>query len=492
MQYDRASRLSHYNHRLQTAAELGRSIDALRLCSDMKRQNIRPDIETYNCLILTLAKAGVHQEAWAAYNDMKLLNISPNRETFNSLILACRNLPTYALFYTLGLMDIHHIQPDATTYGHIISHYTLGKNLEVGLQYLAVMNIENVVPSLKTADHVIFLCADFGNARLAVDLAESFENNSVRRLNGELWAKVLHSCTMAFYVEGMEICWNRLVNDMGVTPDEGLCIGVLHTAARFGRPELAANALQQLEALGAEIREWHMEPLLEAFAANGQVKEAFKALELLRTAGMEIRSDMTSPITTIIQRDPDAVDTAWTVLDELRSEGENVDIIAVNVVIEAAVYLNDMGRAIGTYKSLADMQVVPNAETYNLLLEGCVRSKHRDLGIKLLMEMKEKEIKPTVETYTQLIRLCLTQVTYEDAFFYLEEMKGLGLQPTYSIYDSLVRKLVETGDTRYRLAVEELEQMGYKVTPRLRDFINSGGESSVDTTHEETKPMQES
>lgn len=239
---------------------------------------------------------------------------------------------------------------------------------------------------------------------------------------------------------------------------------------------LASEALQQLETLKVQYREYHIAPLLDAFAAIGQVKEAFRCLELVRSCGATPTRETVRPILRAIQRDPDAIDNAYMMLDEMNQEGQPVDVVSVNVIIEAAAFLNDLQRAIGTYKAMPSLGVKPNTDTFNLLLSACVDALHRDLGGKLFSEMKEAEVKPDVETYVQLISLYLTQTEYEDAFFYLEEMKAQGLKPPLLVYETIVRKCVSVGDTRYKLAVEELNQMGYRLSSPLQKFIRSGGE----------------
>ena len=97
------------------------------------------------------------------------------------------------------------------------------------------------------------------------------------------------------------------------------------------------------------------------------------------------------------------------------------------------------------------------------------------LGDKLIAEMREAGISPDARTYERLIVLCLTQPTYEDAFYYLEEMKTLGLHPSHAVYEAIIRKLVSVGDTRYKIALEELKECGYPVSSRLESFISSGG-----------------
>ncbi len=265
------------------------------------------------------------------------------------------------------------------------------------------------------------------------------------------------------------------MKDLHVIPDEGLCVDVLHAAAVHGLPVLASEVLQQLEKLKIPLRDYHIVPLLDAFAANGDVKEAFRVLDLMRSSGSTTTIDTVHSILKAIQRDTDAIDNAFAQLQEVKNEGNGVDATGVNVIIQAAAFLNDLQRAVGTYKAMPSLDVKPDVTTFNLLLSACVSVGHRELGDRLFSEMVDALLKPNLETYKQLIALHLTQSDYEDAFFYLEQMKTAGLKPSYPIYDGLVRKCVSMGDTRYKLAVEELEQMDYTMTPELVAFIDSGG-----------------
>lgn len=154
---------------------------------------------------------------------------------------------------------------------------------------------------------------------------------------------------------------------------------------------------------------------------------------------------------------------------------KGVDISAINVIIQASVSFGDIQRAVGAYKSIPDYGLSATVETYNLLLSACIGAAHRGLGDIILGEMKKAGIKPDARTYERLVMLCLTQETYEDAFFYLEEMKGHKLLPTYGIYDAIIRKCVSVGDTRFKLALDEMKQVGYQRTESLDKFIAQGG-----------------
>jgi len=349
-------------------------------------------------------------------------------------------------------------------------------NLESALLMLTNMEDNDLSPSAETAERIISLAARLGNARLALDLATSYEAESVRPLPSQAWVHCLSSCAGSLYADGVEVCWNKVVRDLRITPDEGLCLEVLHTASRHGLPVLAADVFRVLTDIKTPLQEYHFGPLVEAFCTSGMIKDALATLTLMRDADVHPDSGTTYPICRVIQSSPDYLESACTAVEQLRDEGKTVHLSALNCIIQASVGRRDLQRAVGTFNSFPTFDVKPDVETFNLLLEGCVAAAHRDLGDKLLLEMKEAAIQPNSGTYESLIMLCLTQTTYEDAFFYLEEMKGLKLVPPVSIYEALVQKCVLMGDTRYKLAVEEMAECGHRVSKKLQTFIDSGGE----------------
>ncbi|KLO12254.1 hypothetical protein SCHPADRAFT_854109 [Schizopora paradoxa] len=470
--------VTRYNMKLQHYSEKLVPHEALKVCAEMKAKGVRPNQTTYTWLISALASnAALYQECWAAFLDMKAMGFTPDILIFNQLLRSVRTLTSGESLKVIQEMQRHGVQPDSRTHDLLIQRYAEGENIEVALRRLTEMEDAGFSPSLKTAEVLVSKIAETGFPRLALDLATAFEHESVRRLSSETWVALLASSAQNSYPDGMVPCWNKVVKDLSVVPDEGLCIDVLHASATHGLPVLASEVLKQLEKLKIPLREHHILPLLDAFANNGDIKEAFRVLDLMRTSGSAPTIDTAQSIFKAIQRDPDAIDSAFTKLQEVKDEGHAVDATGVNVIIQAAGFLNDLQRAVGTYKAMSSLDVKPDVTTFNLLLAACVSAQHRELGDRMFAEMGDAHLKPNVDTYKQLVALHLTQPEYEDAFFYLEEMKSAGLKPPYSIYDNIVRKCVSMGDSRYKLAVEELEQMEYTMTPDLITFIDSGGSS---------------
>jgi len=284
-------------------------------------------------------------------------------------------------------------------------------------------------------------------------------------------------------MDGVLHCWKFAVQDLNLTPDEGLCVSVLHTAARHGLPDLATDVLRVLKLIGVPWEENHFAPLIEAFCRANQVKEALLTLDIMRTNEVEPTTETAYPLLEMVKKATDSIDSVWAIIDELHKEGKRVDVSALNVLIQASVMLGDPQRAMGAYKSFSEYGVTPDLSTFNILIQGCVSAGHRELGGLLLSDMKAAKIKPDRETYQQYIYLCLTQDSYEDAFFYLEEMKAVGHIPPSSVYAAIIRKCLSAGDTRSTVAAEEMRETGYAIPLELmREMEGSVRESHDDHT----------
>ena len=274
---------------------------------------------------------------------------------------------------------------------------------------------------------------------------------------------------------GVLDAWQKAVVELRVAPVEGQCIEVLHTAARRGLPDLAVHVLQVLRRLQVPLEEYHLAPVLETFCQRRMLEEAFSIINLMRSSGVQLTPETALPITNCISAHIDQVDEAWSVIERMRQGGKPVDVLSLNVVIHAAVLLNDLQRAIGTYKAFPDFGVKPAISTFNHLLSGCISASHRELGDKLLSDLRELDLVPDSQTFERMIILCLTQTVYEDAFFYLEEMKGKGYLPPHSVYVALIKKCVVSGDLRWKIALDEMKECGYEVSQALQLFIDTSG-----------------
>lgn len=279
-------------------------------------------------------------------------------------------------------------------------------------------------------------------------------------------------------------CWTIVVDKLNVTPDEGTCLTVLNAASRHGLTDLATDVLRVLKLAGIEWQEHHFAAVVEAFCSNSQIKEAMVTLSIMRNSTIPPNLKTTRPILEAISASTDELDNTWKLIDEIHEERDEVDTAALNVVIQASVLLGDLQRAMGTYKSFNEYGASPDIETFNTLLDASIASKHRQLGDVLLDEMKATGVSPDAETFDKMIHLCLSQDTYEDAFFYLEEMKAAGYVPPLRMYVKIVRRCLRASDPRYKMAVEEMGEVGYAIPETLKRNIDRYGDGGPVTAED--------
>ncbi|KAH9993234.1 hypothetical protein BJV77DRAFT_1060265 [Russula vinacea] len=400
-------------------------------------------------------KQGMEEEAWALVDDMRALGIMPDIETYKFLLEAVRYASHTATWSVLRMMEDAGIEHTEGTYGLLIQRYVDDSNLEMAFKLLVEMEGRGLTPTIKTAEDVIVLAAQ-----------RRMPPASVRRLGSHAWVSCLLASSECLYKEGVLHLWPKVTNELKVLPDEGCAIEVLHTAGRHGLPELAINVLRVLETIGVDLREYHFAPIIESFCRTNRIKDAFSILTLMNQHNIEPNSDTANPIFEAICVNTDALDAAWDALEALHSEGQAVNITAVNVVIQASIALGDLQRAFGTYQICSELGVKPTLDTYHFLLSGCISARHRELGNRLIAEMKEAKSSRTQG-----------RETYEDAFFYLEEMKAENLYPPLSVYEAIIQRCVLEKDARYSVAMQELEEFGYTLSPELERVISGEEEA---------------
>jgi pentatricopeptide repeat protein len=190
-------------------------------------------------------------------------------------------------------------------------------------------------------------------------------------------------------------------------------------------------------------------------------------------------------LTEAMAQSTQTLDRAFFILQDIvQKEGKSIDIITFNALLSACLILNDASRAISTYQDAASLKVVPNLETYNLLLSAASKVGHKELAMYVLTELKAAGVTPNESTYAHVILTCLFEPegSYDQAFLYLEEMKAAGWIPPSGVYAAFVKKCLYHNDERAVTLLEEMKKVGHstKVLERYMDFsVRLGVRSKV-------------
>ncbi|KAJ7593870.1 hypothetical protein C8J56DRAFT_853639 [Mycena floridula] len=459
--------LATYNMRIENSLRGHKISECFEIAAEMKREGVFPDADTYTTLILAAAVDNRNHDAWAILEDMLSMGVQPTQATLHAMLSAHAQRPSLYLWNVIDRMVALGLHMDATTYTFLINLYSKEGNMELALRYWQVMRDKNLTTDLVTVSNVIESFATAGFPRLAIDIAQSVETESVRRLEPGVWMACMSAAATSLWGEGVIKCWDFLVGELGLTPDEGLCLSVLHTAGRCGIPHLASEVLACLKRAGIPWQEHHFAPLFMAFCQTREIKDAIGVLDVMQDSGVTPLQSTVKPLIPLIDSDIDTFDKIWSILDEIKAEGHVIDVTVFNIIIEAAVRLRDMQRAVGAYKAMSDYDVEPTIDTFHAVLKGAVATSHVAFATGILDEMKAINIKPTRETYELMIMVSLTQASYDNAFFYLEDLKAAQFIPSFEIYRRIIHKCCTSGDPRWNNAIQDMMECGHDVPEAL-------------------------
>ncbi|KAJ7725878.1 hypothetical protein DFH07DRAFT_758394 [Mycena maculata] len=436
------------------------------LAADMKKNGVSPNLSTYNTLLRALAHGGYAVATLAVLEDMLSVGVSPDATSFNHIIHAHRTEPTSLLPFVLRKMEEVGVAPNATTFTHLITRFASDENLEVALQHLHAMKAHNLLPEIAAAQAVIILAAKQGYPRLALDLVIAFEAESIRKVEDFVWLACLHSSATNLYADGVLKSWYALVTDLAISPDEGLCTLVLHTAARNGLPDLATDALRVLKVLEVPWMEYHLAPLFEAFCRAQRFQEAFSTLTVMRQNNIDPTSHTAFPIIQVVENNPDILDDLWAILTNMHQDGISVDISAFNALLRASRSTQPITRVLADYNTLKSCGLVPSAETFHLFIDVCISAGNIAYGELAFRQFKEVGT-PDHDVFGKMVILHLTQDVYDEAFLYLEEMHSAGHVPAQHLYEAIVIKCATMGDARYVVALDEMRDVGHTIDPEF-------------------------
>ncbi|KAF8706089.1 pentatricopeptide repeat protein, partial [Rhizoctonia solani] len=453
------------NRRLQFRLNDRNIVGIVRLWTTAIENGVRPNAVSYDTMLKVIASYGLFDLTVKIFEDMLKMKVGDKQQGLNYVLESAAADPSLEA-KAFKMFEEHGCSWNEITYQHILEALARRENVEMAVQVLSEMFEKGITPNVQSIQTVICLAAQMGMPQFAMEMAikaERFPGVNTDQVR----MAVLMSGAETMNANVVQKAWDY-IRRTRCPPTEPLCVEILNTAARHGLPELACSVLEYLQESSQEIQEHHLAAVIGSYAVAGQIRDAYLALDLFKDHRVKFLPESASGLVEVIARSSETLDNAWDLLTQLPRP---VNIEAVNTTIEAATNLSDMQRAIGIYKELPDLEVSPDAQTFDILLGGCLSISHAELGERLYQDMLSNQIRPTLQTYSRLILLALTQETYESAFSRLEEIKGRNMIPPQRVYEALVQRCVEEGDPRAELALEDMEICGYRVSTGLRDYL---------------------
>ncbi|EPS36615.1 hypothetical protein H072_9820 [Dactylellina haptotyla CBS 200.50] len=476
--------------RMRDLANHGEPAEVFAQAKDMAAKGYAPTLEAYSCMIQACAHpkngARMQETAISLLAELKAEGFVPNSTIFHNLLKIFAHSPDYLSMEAVlkEMKTVYWIEPDTEGAQYILQHYLATGQIERALEMFDERRSKGEKIHYNTYMEIIKALGRVNEVEEAMRIMFEFQKewgSLSAGLQPIAWYELLNIAASNYHIDGVSYIWRKVVQTPPanpgtsrntLNPDDGLCLKVLNTAARHGNPKLALEVFRILTLRGVPFQEPHFAALIAAYARNGELTPAFRALTLMRNQNIQTTPTTANAIVEALTSTGSIanVDSAYATLkDFVNSSNKNevVEITGFNAVLAACVKLGDLERALGVYTECTTLNVAPNTETFNILFAGCVECSsppNKELAMFLANEMKEMGLRPDFVTYEELLKVSLYQQgDYEDAFVYLEEMKEVveGGKVRPMVYEWIAARLHEKGDERFNMVVEEMKSLGY-------------------------------
>ncbi|KAG2176883.1 hypothetical protein INT43_007537 [Umbelopsis isabellina] len=368
----------------------------------------------------------------------------------------------------------------APIYNTLIQCMYNNLELERIMDTLVEMKKNHITPERPSFESAIRLALRLEDAPTALSIVEEMEKfNMIDNENQNLYLQILRCAAIAEQVDITNYCWEKGVQHLKLSPDNGTLSYILLLSAKLGSPKLGSQVLEQMLESGMQCYEQHLANLLQAFAMSGDLKGAFSMLQIMDSEGILTRKETAMPILYQLGSNVASIERAIQILRDLHSEGKGVHVAGFNSVLYAAAKTKQLDLVKDTFKLVSQIGVKANVDTFNCLLDAGIFCNDWEYGRQAWTSMKSAKLKPNSTSYSKMVVLCTTQEDYEDCFRYLEEMKYFKFKPPRGCYNMLIKKLLKAGDERAHVAIQDMQACGYDIPEDINRLVVEAGSEDI-------------
>lgn len=203
-----------------------------------------------------------------------------------------------------------------------------------------------------------------------------------------------------------------------------------------------------------------------------QPVEAFSYVIDHYAAGNKLPGKSEEQLIEELSKQASAVDESYFMLESRKAEAKAVPLQAVNVIIEACALMGDLDRAFATWAELEQLELTPDAGTFNALLHTCVRTREIASGRRLVSRMMQDAIEPDATTFMHQTALHIMGRDEASALKMLDSCKDAGIVPNARMYMSLINMSCRFRNfDRAQELLARMEEDGHKVRDHVREKV---------------------
>ncbi|KAG5984306.1 hypothetical protein E4U55_005277 [Claviceps digitariae] len=321
------------------------------------------------------------------FEDMASLNLKPTSEMCQSALAALTNHPDYVLRQeVLDTMEDYWIDIDTAAKQSLVLGLLREEQYELAYLRLTDMLDQKIriAPWVYDIFIVVFGKLGFLDEMLSLLYRRKSLVNEDKDIAAILYY-ALDVCSQAFHYPGTIFAWNCLVRTSLVQPSDGVVENVLATAARHGDATLATEALDKISQR-TRLLAHHFEAVVEAFAADGDMAAAFRALCVMSKNGNPIVRGNTRALYAALVQHPTLIQDAEESLRSIASPEQPVPLAAVGVMVEALAETRRIEAAMDLYRDVPRLCGEPANSAMMLAL--ILHSRDTDVTRSLVRDYK--------------------------------------------------------------------------------------------------------
>ena len=457
---------------------------------DMVEQGVVPDTLTLNCIVEAKAHS---QGTVAAREALKLLlsqhaNLKPSAQTYVALMRPCEHdgdTKTSFEIYQEALaaedMPLH-----VDLFNTLISVCTRAQDFAAAENIFDEMREKGVKPKSATYLKYIYACFRLQQPDRAYQMLCVMEKDW-RVPESKDYAKMLSFFNYARHPEGKTLCLKGLLQDMPADamgggagaehPHKQVVHGLFRQAQNNQDPEETVRLAETLKAANIGLDRFQQVGMIFARMQLNQPVPAFSQLIELYEGGHSLPERAYDQMAEELAKQASTVDEAYFLLESLKGESRPVPLPAVNIIIEACALMEDLDRAFATWAELEQLDLKPDAGTFNALLNTCVRTRELASGRRLLSRMAQDGVAMDSTTFMHRTSIHVMAREPDLALKTLDDCREAGIKPHPRMFAALISLCCRMHNhERAAELLEEMEGDGHRISVSLRSRVNSLGD----------------
>ena len=383
----------------------------------------KPNLQLYSTLILANIAAG-EGAAWRVIDllaEMEQDGLKPDTGTCHAVLKVCAVHVDHLLrMDVLEYMSRRWFQLTEDGAHDVAAGLFREGLFEQALWRLDWMKQQNMRVRPWLLDVAVYTLCEANEIGDALRLMRGRVDSNEPNISRALWMFFLDRASDMRHHTATALAWSSQVNTQYINPASGICLNVLSTASQAADAEMATEVFDKLSKRGSAFQPIHYELLIKTYLSTDppDVKRAFTILTIMALEKNEPSIIETRPIFNHLQDKPDLVSQAQDDLRQLHSQGRQIPIAALNLLIECYIHQNNLPAALNLYKQIHTFvplaqgakKTFANIETFNLLLKGCRIAdppEERQASF-LVAELLALRIVPTPLTFDRLITTFIT------------------------------------------------------------------------------------